>query len=64
MNIMYGAMRRYETILGGGGAAGPLVGPAGVGSEVGMRGVAKSDPPRGRQQQRRYNEHINLKWKQ
>ena len=30
---------------GGGGAAGPLVGPAGVGSGAGMRGVAMSEPP-------------------
>ena len=30
-------LRRYGTILGGGEAAGPLVGPAGVGSGAGMR---------------------------
>ena len=30
---------------GGSGAAGPLVGPAGVGSGAGMRGVAMSEPP-------------------
>ena len=44
-------LRRYGTILGGGGAAGPLVGPAEVGSGAEMRGGGISKPLRGRQQQ-------------
>ena len=39
---------------GGGGAAGQLVGPAGVGSGAGMRGEGISELLRGQQQWKKY----------